>query len=194
MPQINLLPEIVKSKFEKPPNYLALLISIILVIGVLGGYCFLVKSRNALSQELVGLDEELARQTKLIQQEDIEEILDFQNRLDTLKSLFESHFYWSQIFKLIENSTVKNVFFKNFNGVFTQIDSKKKAPEKEEVEVKLTGEAASFNDLAKQIISFRELPKIKTVDFSSGALKKEGGVSFKIKLIFEKDALLKNDI
>lgn len=86
--------------------------------------------------------------------------------------LFESHLYWSQIFKLIEASTIRNVFFEDFRGSFTQINNKKETLEGEGIEVELTGQAASFNDLAKQIISFRELPKIKIVDFSSAALKK----------------------
>ena len=44
------------------------------------------------------------------------EILQFQDRLKKVSQIFSQHIYWTNFFKFLEDNTIKDVYYNNFDG------------------------------------------------------------------------------
>jgi hypothetical protein len=52
-------------------------------------------------------------------EKEIQEIIDFNKKLDVVNYLLSNHVYWSNFFSFLENNTLKNVYFTSFSGDLT---------------------------------------------------------------------------
>ena len=187
MSQLNLLPEIVREKFKKPIGKAIPIILIFLIIATFGVGFLLYRTKNVLSKEIKGLNSQIQEQENIIAQEDIQELLNFQKRLDSTEEILNKHFYWTQIFKSIERLTLPDVFFENFSNSFEEIEQNgEKKEARQQVKVTLKGQTRNLNTLAKQIVFFERAPEIQNADFNldfqSGL--KDGVINFEIILEF----------
>jgi len=77
----------------------------------------------------------------------IKEVFDFQTKLKIVSKIFEQHIYWTNFFKFLENNTIKDVYFINFDG-----DTSGKYA--------MGASAVDYGGIAEQINVFRNNEKI----------------------------------
>lgn len=90
--------------------------------------------------------------------------------IENFKKILEVHVYPSQIFKMLEELTIPQVRFTNFNADLA--DSK----------LILEAEAVDYSALASQIVVFEEDPRIKNVGLSEVDLDISGRVSSNLEI------------
>ncbi|MDP3963923.1 MAG: hypothetical protein Q8Q39_05510 [bacterium] len=122
------------------------------------------------------------------------EILIFERRINALSTILRSHRYVSQIFPLVESLTLPTVFYDSFNMTMaTQATSPSQAqPNAEVVQVQLQAKTPTLTDLARQMVVFRDDPRIKKGEISSFSVKgtTDGTITFSAQLTFDKKAIL----
>lgn len=101
-------------------------------------------------------------------------------KLKVLKEMFESHLYWSKLVKKIEELVIPEAYF--FDVQFDFLG--------DSLGFSFSGNALSYTDLARQIVSFQEDEFIKSVVVSNMTLSPEGGINFSLGAVFSKDILL----
>lgn len=175
---IDLMPEEYQRKQrEIKPRTLLVISIVLLVIPLLafsGLRIYLANMKDRI--------EEISNQIWVLESQARSEIylkaLSLEKQLETISLLLDKHFYWSDIFELIEELTLPQVKFDNFSGDTSHITLQAKAP--------------SYTVLAKQVKSFENRPeKFSKVDFSKASLTLEGGINFDIVLTLNEGALLK---
>lgn len=95
----------------------------------------------ALKQALAGVEQEKTGMQKT------------QTQLQAVQTLLEQHLYWSNLFKFLEENTIPDVYYQNFNA-----DAEGKAT--------LGARAANFSSVAKQLAAFQENPLVREVKVS----------------------------
>lgn len=182
MVDINLVPREYRRRkerftklFSKTGGWvLALLILSLLLYGGLLFY------ESRLNESLENIDEQIANLDIERDLEIEETMIDLDRKLKVLKGMFESHLYWSKLISKIEEATVSKVYFSDSNFIL----------EEGGLKVTFPGNALSYTDLARQMVSFQEESAVKSVTVSGIALSEEGGIDFDFKVIFSKDILL----
>ena len=96
-----------------------------------------------------------------------------EGRLKGVTGLLANHVFTSNVFKVIEANSHPQVRFLNFNFA---ADSLK---------VDMSGEAASYSVLARQIGIFERESQVERVEFGGLSATSEGLVGFKLSLIFK---------
>jgi uncharacterized protein YpmB len=164
------VPEGFRQKKEKTSKKLVIIPIVLIIITAIicAGFFFYKKT---LSDRSFDLSNEIDQINQKISNELDTEVISFQKHLN--KKMLDDHIYYSNVFGLIEKNTVPTVSFESFNG---DVSSK---------EIQLKGKAISFSSLAKQVVAFREAEEINKVDFSSGSIGTDGGISFDISLVLE---------
>jgi len=108
------------------------------------------------------------------------EIAEVNKRMKLLEKFFQNHIYPSVFFRILEEITIPEVRFSEFNGDFVK------------GQVFLRGNTDSYSLLAKQLAIFKEDTRFKKVEVSNIRLGiEEGGVSFNLNIGFEPSILMK---
>ena len=140
-----------------------LMIIILIVFGLWGYQIYLDKNNANLNTEI----EYLQSQRNL----DLE--VNFSNLkkgIEDFKKILEVHIYPSQIFKILEELTIPQVKFLNFNADLTKS------------KLILETEAVDYNTLAEQIVVFEEDWRIKNVEISEVKLDISGNVNSNLEI------------
>lgn len=103
----------------------------------------------------------------------LNQIASLDERLKAVRTLLSNHTFASNIFRVLEADTHPDVRFGNFSFVASAL------------KVDVTGEAASYRALARQIAIFEQDPQIRSVEFGGLSTTGEGLVGFKLSLIFQ---------
>ncbi|OGZ02390.1 MAG: hypothetical protein A2430_00515 [Candidatus Liptonbacteria bacterium RIFOXYC1_FULL_36_8] len=106
-------------------------------------------------------------------------MIDFYSRLSNLRGLLKNHIYSSEFISLLESRINKNV---SFNKATVLID---------DGEVKLTGTARSFGNLAEQMEAFKTTEGVSSVVLDSAQAGEDGKVVFSLKFNLKKAQLLR---
>lgn len=137
----------------------AILMPIFVIGAVYYGLLFYQKSAQAknLAQE-----KKLSELEKNILQEesDLSQILAFQTKLKIVSQIFEQHIYWTNFFKFLEDNTIKDVYFINFDGDTSG-------------NYVLAALAADYGSIAEQIKVLKSNKKITSVSVNGGELAQE---------------------
>lgn len=103
----------------------------------------------------------------------LQQVVVLDTRLKNVRTLLGSHPFVSNVFSVLEHATHPQVRFLNFN--FTG-DSRK---------VDMSGEAASYRALSRQIGILERDPQVESVEFGGLSANQEKFVSFRISVIFK---------
>ena len=137
---------------------------------VFGGLIILNKSRETQKQELISqnkIKEESMRPELLAS------ILSLDKRLKAARSALSVHTFASNVFQLLEADTHPQVGFSNFSFAADSLKAD------------MSGEAASYRVLARQISIFEQDPQIERVEFGGLSATGEGLVGFKLSVTFK---------
>lgn len=107
----------------------------------------------------------------------LDQIASLEQRLKNARALLASHPFASNVFSALERDTHPQVRFSNFSFG------------KDGLKADLSGEAASYRVLARQIGIFEQDPQIQKVDFGGLYTTGEGLVGFKLTLVFRPSLL-----
>lgn len=154
-----------------------LVVILILAVLIYGG--LLVFERYYLKKQLDEISTSEAGLNLEQRINDIKKVIDLDKKLDLLKQLLGSHIYFSQFFTFLEKNTETKVYFNQFS---TDLAS---------LRADVSGRAASYTDLAKQMKIFAASDKIKKVNVSGISTLPDGKINFKLDFIFDKSLLLK---
>ena len=141
----------------------------LIVLVVLGGLLLLNKSR-------VGTRDQIAAQNKSkeenLRPELLEQVSVLDKRLKNVRTLLASHFFVSNVLKVIEQDTHPQVRFTNF--AFSA-DSRK---------ADMSGEAANYSVLSRQVNILERDPQVERVEFGGLSTAEVKFVGFKLSIIF----------
>jgi hypothetical protein len=98
-----------------------------------------------------------------------------------IQSILTNHLYNSKIYELLESLTIKSVQYKSLSVENNNAGT---------IVVSITGEAESYNALAKQLIVFKRSKDINEVIFNDAASEKSAKVTFAITLNFDTKIIL----
>jgi Tfp pilus assembly protein PilN len=186
MAEINLLKSELqaRSKFSlSRASRVALYVVIVLLVleGLLYGLIFFYerqvrKNILALDQENASTDFEIGKTEK-----DRLEAISFQTRLGNLKTLLDSHLFWSELLKELERVTYRGAQFTALGG------------DEGEQKLIISGSVPSYKDLAKLMLGLTTSPQVKDVVLGSSGLEKgtEGGYGFTLEVTFNPSVLSK---
>lgn len=137
-------------------------LTILLSLGLFGYRYYLIN-------KIIEADKNLNSARAAFEPEKIKQLLDASTRFGTINNLLENHFVVSELLKKLQELTLKNISFgelsyKYQNGV---------------ISVDMTGQARSYNSLARQSEVFKESSVFENILFSDFILTDTGSVSFK---------------
>lgn len=117
-----------------------------MIFGGLAYYRSVVERRNSQAEQSVrGVDAKISER-----EANLAPVRDFQGLVRTAATVLDNHEHWTQVLKLLEERALPNVQFGSLAGADTGTLS---------FEVR----ASDYTTLAKQIIAFREDPRVKKV-------------------------------
>lgn len=99
-------------------------------------------------------------------------------KASSIEKILANHLYPSKFYRLLESLTLKNVYYKDFSLDATVVKN-------DSVQVKIGGEADSFNALAKQLEIFRGSKDVAGVYFDNAQMNKNGKIDFSVELSFK---------
>jgi len=159
---VNLMPEEV-TRGEEPKKKLINLAlfslgAIVLVLLVYGGLVFyqtrIVTETQAVKAERTDLDSKIRNLKK-----EQEKSVDFNERLEAIKNVLNTHIYWSKFFEKLENYTLKDVYYTgSFNG-------------STQSQITLSAVAPDYNTVAEQLLIFQNADDFLTDVSITGASK-----------------------
>ena len=121
--------------------------------------------------------DELVRQNQSkeesLRPESLQQVVALDTRQKNIHTLFGNHTFASNVFQVIERNAHPQVRFLNFNF---SADSRK---------VDMSGEAASYRALSRQIGIFERDPQVESVEFGGLSASQERFVSFRTSIIFK---------
>ena len=155
-----------------PINLLSLISTIVFIIALaLGGGVFLYQSY--LNNSIASDTQSLNLTKSQFDPATINDIIRLDSRLNTANSLLSQHAELSNLFLVLENTTLQTVRFTNFN--FTIGD-------KNTLTLSMNGEALGFADVALQAAAFNKSPYFKNLIVTGLSLESSGGVAFMISV------------
>lgn len=178
-----LLPKEYERKIERKPfaptiNIVKIFIIIlILTLLVYGG--LIVYERYFLKKQLdkiISAGQQLDLETRI---SDIKKVIEADKKMELLKQMLNSHIYFSQFFKFIEKNSEGKVYFDKFSADLSSL------------KVNLSGKAATYSNLAKQIKILSEQKEVKKVDVSNIISLPDGRINFSLEFNFDKSLVLK---
>lgn len=153
----------------------------VLILGLLfyGGLLFYKKNLNknleAVNQEIFELEQERDPKTERA-------MVDLDKRINILKTLFENHFYWSNLFEKIQELTATQAFFTGAKVDLAEDKAKFSAD----------GGTSTYTNLARQMKAFQDDSLVSSVRVTGISLDEKLGIKFNITVEFLKKILLKN--
>ncbi len=172
MPDLLTKKETIKSstgpKYNSPLfSYIGLLL-FFLVGASYGGTILLNSNQQKTKEKLI---EEIKLKEESLRSELLDEIFLLDERLKNMGSLLHKHTFTSNIFKLIEADVHPSVRFSSFN---LNTDSRK---------IDMSGEAASYTALSKQIGIFERNAQIEKVEFGGLSSGPNNLIGFRLTII-----------
>lgn len=149
------------------------LAAFLFVASTSGGLALLNRAQE---EAMTVLTEEVKDKDKGLRTDLVNQIFLVDQRLKNLRQLLSEHTASSNVFGLLEKDTLPQVRFLNFNF---DVSARK---------LDMSGEAASYSVIARQIGVFERDPNIERVEF--GGLSLSGSnAGFKVALIFKRSLL-----
>jgi len=137
----------------------AILMPIFVVGAVYYGLVFYQKSNQAKNLAQAQKFAELG-QNIIKEESGVKEISGFQAQLKIVSQVFEQHLYWTNFFKFLEDNTIKDVYFINFDGDTSG-------------NYIMNALAANYSSVSEQVNVFRNNKKIIAVEANGGELVAE---------------------
>ncbi len=157
----------------------AMLVSIILLASSLAIATGVFLYGNLVDKQLVEKKQTLARARARVDKHTIESLKLLSLRLTVGRDLLNKHFAASEIFRALENITLKSVQFEDF---------KFDALSEDTMRISLKGKALTVNAVAAQSKAFSQnTDKFRNVIFSDLGFEKDGTVSFNVTADVDKD-------
>lgn len=151
---------------------------IFLVSAALWGALFLYK--NFLNKQIGEKESSLKTAQSELEPSFVASLALMSGKINAAKSLIQNHKAPSSIFVFLEDNTLKDVRFKDFNFSLA---------EGGEASISMSGLAKSYSSLALQAGVFEKNAAVKKSSFSSFKLDKNGQVGFNVKIIFNSSIL-----
>lgn len=152
-------------------------ISLAIFLFVAAGTGGLVLLNRAQADALQVLTEEVEDKENGLRSELVNQIFLIDQRLRNLRTLLSEHTASANVFALLEKNTLPQVRFLNFS-----FDASAR-------KLDMSGEAASYSAIAKQIGVFERDPNIEKVEFGGLSLSASNVAGFKVALIFKRSFL-----
>lgn len=155
------------------------------IIGILGVLLFVLALLGAggieaykymLKSDISALQTELANAESGIDKATINQMSDFSDRMDVVKSIVLKHRVVSRFLDTLSTSTVKTVRFSNLSFGSLTPDS---------LSVKLQGETNSYSSIALQEKIFSDIKYFKSMKFSNLGLQDAGKVMFDLDIVVD---------
>jgi len=179
MPKESLVKIIPRPK-EKPSRLVNFLFSfsLILILGLLGGYLFLGIQTSSLQDKKQELQREIEK--IISEREELkEDILRSQDKIEDFKEVFQNHKFASRFFDFLESSCHAKVQFTSLNlGAESSVAN-------------LTGKTENFKTLGEQLLVFKGDKNIKGLEVSNISLDQDGKVRFNLTFNFASSLLKK---
>ncbi|MFH0969191.1 MAG: hypothetical protein V1804_01655 [Patescibacteria group bacterium] len=182
MAEINLAPSGANkiSSSGKKYNLLALIFSSVLisltVIGFIFSYSKKYQAKSAFEQS----DKKEQVLKKEILDLDPKNTAKLEEKISELSSLLEEHVYWSELFPVIERSTIPTVWY----GGLSVVSDKNS--------IDLEGKAKNLDGAARQIVSLNEEKSFSSVSLKDIGSDSEGTVKLSVSLQFDENLIRKN--
>ena len=144
---------------------------------VFGGVYFYKKSLN---ERVAFLSDSLKRARDSFDLSVLSEMGKTSEKIELAKKLLEKHIAPSPIFGFLEQATLENVRFSNFNYIW-QEDS--------DPEISMTGVAKSYASLALQVDEFQKNSNVEDISVSGLSLGKGGVVNFNAVIVLKPDLI-----
>ncbi len=183
MADVSLIPKESKSKsiFVTIFSKIGIWVIVLLFLS-LGAYGALYYYNNSLNAEFQDLKDQVEEMNKQRDAEFEKKVLSLERRMLFFEDVFENHTYWSNVFSKLEEVTIPQVRFKDFNGRVSKDGS---------VNIDLDGHTSGYTYLAKQMVSFLDDKLVSNLEVSNLSLTSEGGIEFSFNVNFLKDILNK---
>ncbi|MBU0722034.1 hypothetical protein KKA93_01070 [Patescibacteria group bacterium] len=134
----------------------AILMPIFVIGAIYYGLVFYQKSNQvknlAQTKKFAELEQNIAEE-----EAGVKEIVGFQARLKTVSQIFAQHLYWTNFFNFLEDNTIKDVYFINFDSDTSG-------------NYIMNALATDYNGIAEQVNIFKNNKKITAVEAEGGHL------------------------
>ncbi len=147
----------------------------VLALASYGALFILIRAENKHADRLA---EEIRANIALLDQEDLTRVLTFGKRTQHIRELIGTHIAPTRVFDLLQTQTLPQVRFDRF--AFAADGS----------EVELSGVAANFSMIARQITRLESHPAVAMVEFDGLSLGENNLVSFELKLTLKPDLIV----
>lgn len=147
-----------------------LVVVILLAILVAGAWAFLNYYNNSLKDQIGVMDSKIAELQSNENKDSAQKIKQLQQSLKVVGPLLRAHVLSSPAFQLLQEATLPQVRYTNFDL------------KTGEAVMSMSGEAQSYNVLARQIAILNGNKMITNVEVGKVALDQAGGVSFQMTI------------
>ncbi len=161
------------SGFEIEEARWPLVVVILLAILVLGGWLGLSYYKKSLKDQISVMDSKIAELQSNENKDWAQKIKQLQQSLKVAVPLLKGHVFSSSALRLLQESTLPQVRYTNFD---LKTDG---------AVMTVSGEAQTYNVLARQIAIFNGDKMINDVEVDKVALGQAGGVSFRLTISLE---------
>lgn len=177
MPELELLPEKTQ-KIQVGPrqNFWPVLSVLVITLALYGGLAFYNQTLKTKAQDL---DAALVNFNKERNKQEEERINEVKAKLFQANSLLDSHIFWSEGFKKIQQLTLPSVQFRQIVASLPELKFEFRAT------------APNLTAIAKQGANFLADKSIQDISISQIKVLTTGRTEFGVKLIFNKDQFLK---
>lgn len=172
MPEINLAPAGIKgsNSLGKKYNLIALIFSTVIVaVSAIFFIIFFSKKLEAKKNYDKAKSENNSIMNEIAKM-DPEGIKAFQNKVGLLAGLLDNHAYWSNLFSVLEDRTVKTVWYNSLSA------------ETSSGAISLEAQAKNLDGAARQIVSFENEDKFSSVDLMDIGASSEGTIDFSVDI------------
>ncbi|MBI4779515.1 hypothetical protein HY797_03645 [Candidatus Falkowbacteria bacterium] len=141
----------------------AILMPIFIIGAVYYGLVFYQKSKQAKN---LAQAQKFAELEQTISKEEIglKEILAFQGQLKIVSQIFEKHLYWTNFFKFLEDNTIRDVYFMDFDGDTSG-------------NYVMDSLAVNYSSIAEQVNVFKNNKRVTAVQAEGGEMTKGDDIS-----------------
>ena len=160
-PEVNLIEEdyvlLVRRQFWLRMRNLLVVILMFALISV-GGYIFIKIQKTNLLKQYAELSQTINQTEAEINSHSLEKIqaISLKDRAQVLQILLNNHIYWTQFLDKLEHHTVNDVYYTNFvaesNG-----------------NIVLSAKAKTYNNVAEQLLTFKESDFVDSVEINSAS-------------------------